>query len=156
MSELKTIKTIAGEILLYFYWLQRHDLTKLSDAILSFQLRHFPKESGQIGPVLQRRNESILNIDELNKYTDADLFNALVYLHDCGLIVYNASPSNTDTSLINLRVTSGGIDIIEGIERGQDERSQFNVVFNFNLTNNVTVESLLKAELGSLIKASLI
>lgn len=156
MSELKTIKTIAGEVLLYFYWLQRRDLAKLSDAILSFQLRHFPKESGQVGPVLQRRTESILSIEELKKYTDADLFNALAYLNDHGLIEYNASPTNTDTSFINLRVTSSGIDIIEGIERGQDERSQFNVVFNFNLTNNVTVESLLKAELGSLVKASLL
>jgi len=72
------------------------------------------------------------------------------------LIDYKDSPDNTGSNLFNLKVTASGVDIIEGIERGAEEKRVFNMTFNFNITNDVTVESLLKAEFGSLIKASLI
>ncbi|MEZ4104079.1 MAG: hypothetical protein R3B60_02200 [Candidatus Paceibacterota bacterium] len=153
---MKPIKKIAGEMLLYFYWLQRSDSTKLHDAMLSFQLRHFPTDRKQTGPLLERRDTSILNVDELSSYTDVDLYNALGYLSDCYLITLGQSKDNFGVHFLNIKLTASGFDIIEGVERGDEERTQFNVTFNFNLKNEITVESLLRAEFGSLIKASII
>ena len=124
--------------------------------MVSFQLRHFSVDRNETGPVLERRAESVLNIEELKKYSDGDLYNALKYLHDCGLLTFSESKSNVDDSYHNFELTASGVDLIEGIERGEVERNQFNVTFNFNINNNITVESLLKMELGSLVKASLI
>ena len=152
---MKPIKTIAGEILLYFYYLQRTDTIKLRDALLSFQLRHFPEDRKEKGILLEHRTDSILNVNELINYHDSDLFNAINYLNDCCLITMNESQDSGGVHLLNLKLTALGFDLIEGIERGREERTQFNVTFNFNLENNVTVENLLKAELGSLIKASI-
>lgn len=156
MSELKAVKTISGELLIYFYWLQRSDITKLSDSILSFQLRHLPEELAGNGPVITRREDTILSIDKLSQYNDGDLFQALRYLHDYGLVEFNESPSNMDVSLLNIRVTASGIDIVEGIERGNDAVQNFNITFNFNLNNDITIENLVKAELGSIFKASVL
>jgi len=41
-TQLTPIKTIAGEILLYFYYLQRKNATDLNFAILNFRLRLTP------------------------------------------------------------------------------------------------------------------
>lgn len=149
-----SIKKISGEILLYFYILQRQDVAKLKGAILSFGIWHLPEN--QDGAKLDRRSESIFNIEDFSNYTDSDLYNALVYLYDSGLIEYRDSKDNTGSNFINLRITSGGIDIVESIDRGQEEKNNFNLTFNFNITNEVTVESLLRAEFGALIKNSLI
>lgn len=150
------IKKIAGEILLYLYLLQRQDIGKLKNARLSFGLWHRTKESESSGAQLDRRPQTIFQVKDFDAYSDNDLYNALVYLYDSGLIDYKDSPDNTGSNLFNFKVTASGVDIIEGIERGAEEKRVFNMTFNFNITNDVTVESLLKAEFGSLIKASLI
>lgn len=149
------IKKISGEILLYLYLLQRQDVGKLKNATLSFGLWHKPKNSEGSGAQLDRRPQSIFQVSDFDAYSDNDLYNALVYLYDSGLIDYKNSQDNTGSNLFNLKVTASGVDIIEGIERGAEEKKIFNMTFNFNITNDVTVESLLKAEFGSLIKASL-
>jgi hypothetical protein len=156
-QKMKPVKTIAGEMLLYFYLIQRQDVSKLKDAMLSFMLRHFSEDRKQVGAELDRRDNSILNIDEFKNYSDNDLYNAITYLNDSNLINFNDSKDNVGDHIINLKLTSYGIDLIESIERGKEEQNNFNMTFNFNITNNdITVESLLKAEFGSLIKASLI
>lgn len=149
------IKKIAGEMLLYFYLLQRRDVSQLSDKILSFQMRYFSPGRAEEGPLLNDRNATILNIVEFEQYRDADLLNSLTYLGDCGLIDVSDSQGTVDHTFLNIRVTARGIDLIEGIERGEKEKTEFNVTFNFNVSNNVTVESLLRTELGSLFKLSL-
>ena len=55
-----------------------------------------------------------------------------------------------------LRLTAYGVDIIEGIEKSDKEKEAFKINFNIKLAENINIESLIKAELGSLIKASLI
>lgn len=155
-NKLVSIKKISGEVLLYFYWIQRQDISKLCDTSMSFQLRHFPIDKKNTGPELERRHETILNISELKLYSDGDLYNALNYLYDCGLINFNKSSTNVGDHILNIQLTASGVDIIEGIECGNTEQEYFNITFNFNVQNNITVESLLKAELGSLFKASLI
>lgn len=149
-----SIKKIAGEILLYLYLLQRQDVGKLKSEILSFGIWHIPPEKQ--GAQLERRSETLFKVSDFDSYTDNDLYNALVYLYDSSLIDYTDSRDTFGSHFVNLKVTSLGTDIIEGIDRGPEEKKVFNVTFNFNITNDVTVESLLKAEFGSLIKGSLI
>lgn len=151
-----TIKKTAGEILLYLYLLQRQDMVKIKSAILHFNLWHKIQDSEGSGAQLERRPETIFHISDFDSYTDNDLYNALVYLYDSGLINYRDSQDTMGSCLFNLKVTAQGIDIIEAIERGEKEKRNFNVTFNFNITNDVTIESLLKAELGSFIKASVL
>lgn len=150
------IKTIAGEILLYFYLLQRKNVTDLSYAMLHFKLRLTP-ETRIEGIEMQQRNESILKEEKFHTYSDVDLFNALTYLDELHLISYEDIKDISGGSHINhLKITACGIDLIEGIERGQQEKRAFNITFNFNIKNDITVESLLKAEFGSIFKASLL
>lgn len=150
---MKSIKTISGEILLYLYLLQRQDVGKLKSIILSFGMWHF--SDGKSGVKLDRRTDSIFKISDFDECSDNDIYNALVYLYDSNLIEYKDSRDNTGSNLINFKVTSYGIDMIESIERGSEEKKNFNITFNFNITNDVTVESLLKAEFGSIFKTSL-
>lgn len=150
------IKTIAGEIILYFYLLQRKNVTDLHYAILNFRLKLTP-ETKIDGIEMQDRNTSILKEEKFNAYSDVDLFNALTYLNELSLISYEEIKDISGGSHINqLKITAQGIDLIEGIERGQQEKREFNITFNFNIKNDVTVESLLKAELGLIFKASLL
>lgn len=149
-----SIKTISGEILLYMYLLQRQDVGKLKSSIVSFQMWHLPV--GQEGVLLDRRSDTIFNISDFEAYSDNDIYNALVYLHDSSLIEYNDSSDTAGSNLMNLKVTSFGVDIVESIDRGDEEKRNFNVTFNFNIKNDVTVESLLRAEFGSIFKASLL
>ncbi len=149
-----SIKKISGEILLYLYLLQRQDVGKLKSAILSFCMWHLPE--GKDGAQLERRSETLFKVSDFDAYNDNDIYNALVYLHDSSLIEYNDSRDNAGSNLLNLKVTSYGVDMVESIDRGAEEKRNFNLTFNFNITNDVTVESLLKAEFGSLFKASIL
>lgn len=156
-NKLKPIKTIAGEVFLYLYWLQRQDAGDLKNTILSFTM--FPFKRGEklqhlVGVQLERKEDSIFNVEHFSPYSDNDLYNSLVYLYDSNLLFYTDSRENTRSNFLNFKLTASGIDLIEGIERGKEEQKQFNVTFNFNVHNNVTVESLLKANFGSLVKAS--
>ncbi len=149
-----SIKTISGEILLYMYLLQRQDVGKLKSSVISFQMWHLPE--GQEGAQMERRLDTIFKISDFDEYSDNDIYNALVYLHDSSLIEYNDSNDSAGSNLLNLKVTSFGIDMVESIDRGDEEKKNFNVTFNFNIKNDVTVESLLKAEFGAIFKASLL
>ena len=154
-TQFKPIKTIAGEILLYFYFLQRKNITDLNMQIIGFYYKRTDKNKLD-GIVIPDRDKTIFNNEKFSEYTDVDIFNALIYLNDSYFITYSESKTTTGSHIHNIKVTASGIDLIEGIERGQDEQKVFNVTFNFNVQNNVTVESLLKAELGSIFKASVL
>jgi hypothetical protein len=149
-NSIKPIKTIAGEILLYLYWMHRKNIAELKNVRLTFGM--WRREN----VVLDRREATIFSVDKFKDYSDNDLFGALQYLNDLYLIEYKDSPDNTGSNFFNFKVTAHGIQMVEGVEHSQEEKNQFNVTFNFNLENNVTIESLLKAHLGSLFKASLI
>lgn len=155
-ASLTPIKTIAGEVLLYFYLLQRKSATDLNFAILNFKLKLTPETKIE-GVEMQERQMSILKEEKFDAYSDVDLFNSLTYLSELGLILYEEIKDISGGShFAQLKITALGINIIEGIEQGEEEKREFNVTFNFNVQNNVTVESLLKAEFGSIFKASLL
>lgn len=149
---MKPIKTIAGEILLYFYYIQRESFSKLHNAIIRFDFGLFDNKDTNF----DNREKTIFGLNKFNTYSDNDIYNAINYLSDSFLISFKESKDNMGSNLFSFRLTSEGINLIEGIERGSDEKKNFNITFNFNINNEVTVESLLKAEFGSLIKASIL
>ncbi|XOB41827.1 MAG: hypothetical protein ACKKMS_00285 [Candidatus Nealsonbacteria bacterium] len=151
---MEPIKRIAGKILLYLYYIQRDDYAYLNDFLLSFQMRGFLK--GEKSPAMDNREHKICkSLIEISR-SDNDIYNALIYLHEKGFISMSRSQDNVSEQFLNIRVSSEGIDMIEGIERGEKERQEFHITFNIKLADNINIESLIKAELGSLIKASLV
>lgn len=151
---MEPIKTIAGKILLYFYSVQRTEYAKLHDFSVSFQMRHFSNPDER-SPKMERSstNELLENLLKISN-RDNDIYNALLYLNGSGFIEMKESKDNVGIHLYNFQLSNHGIDIIEGIERGNDEKQIFNVTFNIKVADNVNVDSLVKAEVGSLLKAS--
>lgn len=151
---MEPIKKIAGKILLYFYYIQRDDYASLHDFALSFQIRHLP--DGVKSPLINNKDQEITqNLIKISG-SDNNIYNGLMYLYEKGFINMSKQPDNTCDHILNITVSSIGIDIVEGIERGEEEKREFNINFNIKLADNINIESLIKAELGSLIKASLI
>jgi len=151
---MESIKKIAGRILLYFYYVQRDNYAYLNDFSLSFQIRHF--SDGEKSPVMSDKEHEISkNLIKISG-SDNNIYNALIYLWKKGFINMSKSPDNVSDHFLNINVSSDGIDIVEGIERGEEEKREFHVTFNIKLAENINIESLIKAEIGSLFKASII
>lgn len=146
---MKTLKQIAGDLLLYFYKLQRQDKLEVSHVIV---FDNYPGENINLNDKSEF-GKTILNLAD---NSSIDTYNGLKYLEEKSFINFKEDGSNAGILLHGLRITAYGLDIIEGIERGEKEKNEFHVVFNIKLAENVNIESLIKAELGSLIKASLI
>lgn len=152
---MELIKTISGRILLYFYLTQREDYAKLNDLILSFQMRHFSDPNERSPKISARESEIVQNLLKIAG-NDNDIYNALIYLKSNGLIEITKRRTNVEDHFLNLSVSGAGVDMIEAIERGPDERGKFNITFNIKLADNIKVESLIKAELGGLIRLGLL
>lgn len=143
---MKPIKKIAGEVLLFFYAKQR------KGGFESLDIIHFTdwKDIKMPGD-----NDITKGLKAISA-SAADIYNALEYLEDSGYLSYRRSRNTGGDMMHQFRVTAGGIDIVEGIERDEEAKHNFTVNFNIKLADSVTVESLIKNELGSLIKTSLI
>ncbi len=147
-KEIKSLKRISGDILLLLYFLQRQE-GYCDDGILSFDRKM---------KVIEELNKSKLGnkIIELTKNSIPDAFGAIRYLEEKGFISFNESDDNMTYHFLNIRVTAYGIDIIEGIERGKEEKHEFHVTFNIKLAENINIDSLIKGEIENLFKLSLI
>jgi len=147
---MRSVKKISGDLLLYFYAVQRKRGIANGDII---RFSHFG--DGEITEL--NCDESLKKaVMKISNASLSDAFNAFSYLKEKGFIDSKWSPDSGGDNIFNLRVSAYGIDIVEGIERGPEERNQFNLTFNFKLADNIKVESLIKNELQSLVKASLI
>lgn len=144
---MKPIKTIAGELLLLMYTLYRNE-AKLERVTIEF----YDQKADFSAKGIDNLKEDIIQIAE----SPLNAYNGLKYLEESGFIHFDLNISNVWYLLYNLEVTASGIDIIEGIERGEQERDYFYLTFNIQVNNNVNIDSLIKAEIGSLIKAALI
>lgn len=144
---MKPIKEIAGELLLYFYTKQRKH---------GFPVMEIIRFDGWDKITMNDQSELGKDLMKICKDNAADLYNALLYLEQNAFLDVNTGRDSGGDSMHNFAVTSRGIDIIEAIERGQPERNNFYVTFNIKLADNVNVESLIKNELGSIFKASLL
>ena len=83
---------------------------------------------------------------------DALLYNSFNYLLSKGLIATkNTKGVMGALLLIGLYITDTGIDTVEGVGQGEEERKIVKSLFNFNLSTNVTLDSLIKAEVGNIV-----
>lgn len=140
---------ISGQILLYFYYLQRTRPEILANWMVDFNIYNntgTKKTESEIGKALSFISNS-----------DLDIFNSLKYLIEKGYISTGKESKTLDgnETIFDIKLTASGIDIIEGIERGNDEKKIFNLTFNINVENNMNIEGLIKAELGSILKGLL-
>jgi|GEM_PF-1118974 len=148
LQEIKSIKRIAGDTLLFLYVMQRKG-TAIENDVLSFDRGLKNKEQIErlkIGrTLLQIANQSL-----------SDVYNSLRYLAEKKFISFKEGNDNMTYNFFNLRVMADGVDIIEGIERGNQEKNEFHIVFNIKIADNLSVDSLIKTEIGSLLKTSII
>lgn len=145
---MKAIKKISGDILLILYVLQRKRRTIEGESI-SFNRNMNDKddlEYTEIGRILLSATNSRI----------ADIYNVFNYLFEKRFINFDIIHDSENYTYTNIRVTANGTDIIEGIERGEKEKQEIHINFNIKLADSVNLESLIKNEVGSLIKASLI
>ena len=141
---MRPIQQISGDVLLLIYALQRQGET--GDGIVSLDRRFTQFESSEFGQkILAASGGKVI-----------DAYEALRYLEEKGFLYFKESNDNMTFHFINMRVTAFGVDIVEGIEKGDAERKAFQMIFNIKLADNINVESLIKNELGSLVKISAI
>lgn len=147
---MKTIKEIAGNILLYFYAISRKNRTALHDFMINFQVRHFADGQNEEPTVGKNATDIYQHLKEISR-SDNDLYEALRYLYEGGFIGMNITKDNVSDHFYNFEVTAGGYEMVEGVERGEEEKKKFNIIFNIKVENNMNVESLIKLQLGSLV-----
>ena len=128
----------------------------MNDLSISFQIAGFGDKSNNL-PVMQKSTDKILEELKVLAGSDVNILNALNYLKEKGFIYFDNFPDNISLNFINFRIASPGIDIVEAVERGEDEQDRFTVNFNIKIENknNLNVESLIKTELGGLNLLSL-
>ncbi|PIX81264.1 MAG: hypothetical protein COZ34_04165 [Candidatus Pacebacteria bacterium CG_4_10_14_3_um_filter_34_15] len=108
---MKTLKQIAGDLLLYFYKLQRQDKLEVSHVIV---FDNYPGENINLNDKSEF-GKTILNLAD---NSSIDTYNGLKYLEEKSFINFKEDGSNAGILLHGLSITAYGIDIIEGIERG--------------------------------------
>ncbi len=151
---MKPIKTISGNLLLLLYTLQRKARLSVY-TILDFEFSG-ALPLGEDAIKLAETSELARQLLELTSGSGEDVYNALRYLKEKEFVNYREEAIGGGTHCIReLSVCADGIDIIEGIERGEDEKKEFAVTFNIKVDNTFNVESLIKAELESIFKGSL-
>lgn len=144
---MRPITKIAGDLLLFFYARQR-ERGFSDDQVIEFG------RAGDKGVVMD--NSSLSNeIRKVCGESAIDTYNAICYLQENFFINYKESEDNVSKYIHSIRVIAPGINIIEDIERNDAGRDKFHVTFNIKLAENINVESLLKTELGGLIRVGL-
>lgn len=84
--------------------------------------------------------------------SDNLLYNAIKYLLEKGLIdKKNSKGPMAGLWLNGTHLTAAGIDVIEGIEQGKEKQKVVKSLFNFSFTSKVTIDSLVKAEVGNIV-----
>ncbi len=141
-----TIKEIAGKILLYLYAEERMNL-------LVSRNRKLNIENNREKKIIELSGDEVLvkSLGEISKSAN-DIFLAFNYLVAKKFIWVNEDKDGKGSiSYRRMGLEPEGIDIIEGIDRGSSEKKEFNVTFNINVENNMNVDSLIKANVGSLL-----
>ena len=141
-----SLKRISGRILLFLYQLQRQ--VGGVDDVLTFDRKM--KDIGTLEQVQLGKELSLLCNGAIS-----DVFNGLRFLSGKGFITYKESNDSMSYNFLGIEVTASGVDVVEDIEQGTKEREKFAIVFNFKLADVINMESLIKAEVESVFKASM-
>lgn len=138
-----SIKQTAGKILLALYALQRENPVKLEQSQIVFQLQ---------GTVTLNGDDWLIKILHDINTNDSDLYNSINYLLNKSLVIRkNSTGAMGAITLRGISLTDVGIDVIEGIEQGEEPQKVIKSLFNFTLSPKVTVDSLVKAEVGNIV-----
>lgn len=139
-----TIKETAGKILLYFYQLQRTVPLSMQNRQLGF----ISKKDGGVSLTSDKKwlTDNLLAINPKS----ADILNAFMFLRDKGYIASKERASGEARVYVGVQILGTGIDIVEGIERGDDGKHEFNVAFNIAVKSGVDVERLISDNLSML------
>lgn len=139
-----SIKKTAGKILLALYYVQLNDPAKLNNSQIMFSegVSEIKLENdGWLEQILRNINNS-----------DNLLYNAIKYLLEKGLIDKKNSKGPMGGLWLNgVHLTAVGIDVVEGVEQGEEKQKVVKSLFNFSFNNNVTIDSLVKAEVGNIV-----
>jgi len=139
-----TIKETAGKILLYFYQLQR----TVPLTVANRQLGFIMKKSGGVSMTSDKKWLTT-NLQTINPKS-TDILNAFAFLLDKGFLLSTERTSAEARVYVGIKLTYKGIDIIEGIEDGQDGKQAFSASFNIKVGDHTGVEELIAENLGEL------
>lgn len=140
-----TIKETAGKIILLLYAIQTNNPAELETTSITFQMSSGAEldADGWLESALHEISDN-----------DSLLYNAFNYLLEKGFISKrNRNDILAGLLLVGPHLTAEGVDIIEGIEQGEEKQKVVKSLFNFNFTLNPTmkVDSLVKAEVGNIV-----
>lgn len=139
-----TIKEISGGVLLYLYVANREDPLDTD-----FRNYYFRYDESQWASE-KKLNEFQSQLLQTAQGSEKDLLNAIMYLHDAGLIFIETDGSDMGGRMYrDMRPTAAGIDLIEGIEREEGStRHKFNITFNFKLDSLMKIAPTLANKFG--------
>lgn len=137
-----TIKETAGKIVLYFYQLQRVAPLSMS----SRQLGFLNKKDGGLSLTSDKKwlTSNLLDINPAK----VDILNAFMYLTDNGFIRSTERTAAEARMYVGVQLTSRGIDIVEGVERDQSGRQDFQTAFNLKVESSQSVDEFIKQSLA--------
>ncbi len=140
-----TIKETAGKVLLYFYQLQRTVPLEMQYRQLGFI------EKKNVGVSLTSDKKWLTNdLLDINP-SSVDIFNAFMYLLDKGYVKSSERGGSGAKVFMGVNLGTSGIDIVEGVERGEDGINSFKKAFNISPAGDATVDSLIKDTLSALM-----
>lgn len=142
------VNKIAVDLLFFFYDLQRKN---------GFSSNSIVRFAGIFEGKIDLQGKGVLceQLLMIARGSSADAYNALHYLEEKNFLAFKKSTDTAGDLLHGFRVTAYGMDIVEGIDRGPEGKNEFNVTFNVKLADNVSVDSLIKADVGGLLKGLL-
>lgn len=142
-----TIKETAGKILLYFYQLQRTVPLTMKNRQLGF----VDRKSG--GLYLTSDKKWLTNnLLDINPAT-TDIFNAFNFLIEKGYIQTVERSTGEAKIYVGIQLSSSGIDVVEGIEGGLDDKQIFASNFNIKVDGTADIESIIKDNLSVLLES---
>lgn len=138
-----SIKEVSGKILLYIYQRCRSNAVEFEnydEIVFDF--------GGNYKKVKISGKGKISKDIKSMGHSDNDLYEAIKLLNKSGMI--EPLRGRAGIHLANIQLTPKGYEIIEGIERGAEEKKRFFSLFNIKIDNKMSVDSLLKITLDNI------
>jgi len=112
------------------------------------QLGFINKKAGGMGLTSDKKwlTNNLLDINSSSN----DIFNAFTFLIDKGFVNTTERATAEARIYVGVQLTMKGIDMVEGIERGDDGKHEFNVTFNIKVPESMDVEALIAEHLSML------
>jgi hypothetical protein len=141
-----TIKETAGKILLYFYQLQRTVPLTMKYRQLGF----VDRKTGGLYVTSDKKwlTNNLLDINPVS----TDVLNAFTFLIDKGFIQTRERATGEAKIYVGIQLTSGGIDVVEGIEGGPEGKQEFASTFNIPVDGSATIETVIGDNLSTLLE----